>query len=94
MRLLSPDQEPMTSVQVFQMMRVLPTWKEVERELFAAYRPLLQWARDNPHLARRFPAAEALAEARGLLELHDPGQARPTELAERTPTPYHSPPER
>ena len=50
----------LTPAQVFHLSEVLPTYAEVLRAPFAAYRPLLRWAAANPRLAARAPASGAL----------------------------------
>lgn len=62
------DKPRMTSAQAYEFSRVLPTYAEVQRDAFAAYRPLLRWVRANPQLARVFPAPSAIAEAQGELQ--------------------------
>jgi hypothetical protein len=55
--------DPLTPAQVFELNARLPTWEQMEKATFSAYRPLLAWARANPRLAGRFPATLAMEQA-------------------------------
>lgn len=62
------DSPRMTAVQAFELVRVLPTSAEVQRDALDAYRPLLRWMGANPQLTRLFPATAAIAEAQDELQ--------------------------
>ena len=65
MRRRNPSPDTLMSVEdVFSLMEILPEERQLADSAEHAVEPLFHWARTNPDLAHRFPAAAALYRAR------------------------------
>lgn len=78
-RVYADDGEGVMSVdQAFDLIELLPLWDELQADAEAALQPVLRWGRENPELARRFPASFVLMHAVGdirnarLMRIHPP----------------------
>jgi hypothetical protein len=66
-----PADSLMTVDQAFEFLQHLPLWEDIEADGERATRPILDWARANPALARLTPAADIVQSA-----VHDARAAR------------------
>lgn len=67
-RAYADDDEGLLSIdQAFELLSVLPLWDEFEADFVTAHQPLLAWARANPELARRPPAAMMVERVESVL---------------------------
>lgn len=67
------DLQPWLTVEEYwQLLNMLPTAEEVAQDTSGASTAILEWARNHPDLASRFPASEIVAYFRDLLARNTP----------------------